>query len=850
MRARRIGTRAKRDRVFGIFPRLHERRSQLAGSLSGGEQQMLAIGRALMAEPRLLLVDELSLGLMPKMVDLCLDALDAIEARRPDHRAGRAEHRARARCRRSRSACCRRASQVYQGTAAEAKAAGSMFATFLGMSEPVAQRSNQGRRWRLQGRSTMTRMLTADDLEAGLVGGLFLSAGGSGRNAVDKNRGLGQHGARLWRRASGRLDELDPDAAVITATAVGAPGFANWAIKPRDAVNAARRLIERLDKPPVGVICGHVPGFNAWLVAAALGLDYVDAAANGRGHPTVKMGGMGLASRPDLSITQVASSGSKREKSMNSPSVAEGDIVRTSNVMRQAAMINGGLIYAARGPLTAGFIRENGAPGAITFQLDLGRAMLAADGADRIARDGRISRRRTAGRRRSHGEHRGLWRRLRSRPDDRARRERRSRARRLQRIHDRRYRRQARGDISRHDRNARSGDRRGGLDLGIARPAAASPSSSRIARNFRSARARSIPRCFPRSRRPWASICAPISEERPNHHAASLRQPLVRQCLEGAHPAHPARYSLRTRHARSRRRARRPSRRSAPRAASPAFPCSNWRTAAPSSNSAAIMLYLAEGSPFLPDDRYLRAEVTSWLTFEQADLLRALALPRFYHMRGIADQMASRIADFQEGAYLALAKLDDWLATHDWLVDDRYTIADIGVFGYVAMAPQGGYDMSQISVDRRLARAGQGPARLGSAGGGGLSMTIPVRRGKEVKAGRGTTLRCKGWRQEAILRLLENNLENGEDPDNLVIYMSIARAARDWKSFDRIVADADDDARGSDARHAVGQADRRVSRANDDAARHHGQRQYRRRMERRGKPPQARRHGADRSCPA
>jgi urocanate hydratase len=67
-------------------------------------------------------------------------------------------------------------------------------------------------------------------------------------------------------------------------------------------------------------------------------------------------------------------------------------------------------------------------------------------------------------------------------------------------------------------------------------------------------------------------------------------------------------------------------------------------------------------------------------------------------------------------------------------------------------------------------------------------MNIPVRRGKEVKAERGATLRCKGWRQEAILRLLENNIENAEDPDNLVIYMSIARAARDWKSFDRIVA--------------------------------------------------------------
>src|SRR5580700_10183580 len=213
---------------------------------------------------------------------------------------------------------------------------------------------------------TMARMLTAEDVEAGLVGGLFLSAGGSGRNAVEKNRGLGRMaldygGARLVG-----LDELDRDATVITATAVGAPGFANWAIKPRDSINAARRLIEKLDKPPAGVICGHVPGFNAWLVAATLGLDYIDAASNGRGHPTVKMGGMGLASRPDISIIQVASSGGETAHGEFSV-VAVGDIVRTSSVMRQAAVINGGLIYAARGPLTASFIAHNGAAGAISF---------------------------------------------------------------------------------------------------------------------------------------------------------------------------------------------------------------------------------------------------------------------------------------------------------------------------------------------------------------------------------------------------------------------------------------------------------------------------------------------------
>ncbi|MDM0066730.1 glutathione S-transferase family protein [Variovorax sp. J31P207] len=121
--------------------------------------------------------------------------------------------------------------------------------------------------------------------------------------------------------------------------------------------------------------------------------------------------------------------------------------------------------------------------------------------------------------------------------------------------------------------------------------------------------------------------------------------------------------------------------------------------------SGAILLHLAEGTPYLPADPYLRAEVMGWLFFEQADLQKAIAVPRVLHLHGLAQERQDDIRRLHADGYAGLEKLDQWALGHAWLVGEHYTVADIALSAYVSLAEQGGYDMTRFTGIRNwLAR--------------------------------------------------------------------------------------------------------------------------------------------------
>lgn len=132
----RSQTAQSRKAVLELFPALSERLHQRAAVLSGGEQQMLALGRALMADPKLLLIDEVSLGLMPKMIDICYQAIrklkeDGITILLVEQSTSRALEVADDVC------VLESGHAVWQGTAASARKDPAMIDAYLGLSRAV-----------------------------------------------------------------------------------------------------------------------------------------------------------------------------------------------------------------------------------------------------------------------------------------------------------------------------------------------------------------------------------------------------------------------------------------------------------------------------------------------------------------------------------------------------------------------------------------------------------------------------------------------------------------------------------------------------------------------------------------
>ncbi|MEQ8370483.1 MAG: DUF917 family protein [Alphaproteobacteria bacterium] len=224
----------------------------------------------------------------------------------------------------------------------------------------------------------MRRRLNQDDIEPMMLGGLVLSAGGSGLSRMDSNRAQGRMALGLGAIDLCTLDEYDADDVVLVATGVGAPGGATKRrSEPRDAIRAAEMVIEAYGKMPVGVFAAHAGGFGAWLIAAALNIDVVDVAGNGRGHPTVEMGALGQAGDTTASVIQAAYCSGRMDGDAPISVLYDGNIANGEFILRAAATRNGGGIPAARGPHTVAFLKKHAAVGAVDYQYKIGQAMAA-----------------------------------------------------------------------------------------------------------------------------------------------------------------------------------------------------------------------------------------------------------------------------------------------------------------------------------------------------------------------------------------------------------------------------------------------------------------------------------------
>ncbi|MES3000967.1 MAG: DUF917 family protein [Pseudomonadota bacterium] len=217
----------------------------------------------------------------------------------------------------------------------------------------------------------MGKFLSSVDAADAVRGGLLLSAGGSGTRSAQRHVTQGEHALAHGRVELVSIEELHEDDPVLTSTGVGAPGMHSAKLEPDDYVLAARAVIAATGQRPRAVMCGHAPGMSAWVVASALRIPLLDLAANGRAHPTVKLGGMGLASQPHVPIVQAACAG-KPADAARLEVVATGNLEQTSRVMRHASTEAGGVVASARGMLTAGFCKAHGAAGAVSYAMRIG----------------------------------------------------------------------------------------------------------------------------------------------------------------------------------------------------------------------------------------------------------------------------------------------------------------------------------------------------------------------------------------------------------------------------------------------------------------------------------------------